>query len=281
LQPKTMPAPPSTQIPPPKPGALPVREHVMSKAPAYHSDMIAEQGTPLPPVKEKIGTVGLYDKTRSVRSSLTPEIRDQSTPAPETIDLNSSSEFPHESESATKSGPDGKASSVSDGCNKSESASEEEPIASCRACNIQIPNSTFHFRCVSCIYPGDEHKCQCQICYKEDDICPEHKEPLQTVCVKSRLGFHHYVLYVDPAVSKFDTSVTKAIKLNDLDGLRRVARNKTLLNAYNNIGSLPLHLAAQLGRADCARVLLESGAPKEARERTDDRHFWQPSIMIN
>ncbi|KAF9875384.1 hypothetical protein CkaCkLH20_07204 [Colletotrichum karsti] len=59
-------------------------------------------------------------------------------------------------------------------------------------------------------------------------------------------------------VSASDNSILAAIKLNDTGFLQLLAENGSLLGSHNSTGQTPLHLAAQLGREDCARILLSA-----------------------
>lgn len=150
---------------------------------------------------------------------------------------------------------------------------EEKPVSTCKGCSNPIPDLMFHFRCKSCKYHGDESNCFCQDRYDPCFLCDKHLENLTKTWVKSRLGFHHYVDYLDIQVSNSDPTIMTAVKTNNPDNLRRELKdplNRRIMYAGDVKGCTPLHWAALLGHAECLHVLLDSYAPKNGRNKANN-----------
>ena len=73
------------------------------------------------------------------------------------------------------------------------------------------------------------------------------------------------ILCVDIIVTTENNELIRALKENDIIGIKRYAQNRSLLDSQDQLGLTPLHVAAHLGLEEGTTLLIEYGALLETR----------------
>ena len=138
-------------------------------------------------------------------------------------------------------------------------------MQACSRCDNAIVDSKYHYACQMCAKNSPE-MCVCQNCYSYFSTCRAHGADMFKRIDKPWLAVYRWSEYLNPDVTETDDDMSRALKENDTAKVREYAQNSTLLNAHGHLMYTPLHIAAHLGLEEGAKILLEHGALREARE---------------
>ncbi|KFY85713.1 hypothetical protein V500_08165 [Pseudogymnoascus sp. VKM F-4518 (FW-2643)] len=134
----------------------------------------------------------------------------------------------------------------------------------CRLCTTGITAFDYHYTCPECIPESFD----CEECYLKLENCRIHHKKLMKLEFKPwNTGYG--IVCVDIIVTTEDNELIRALKENDIIGIKRYAQNRSLLDSQDQRGLTPLHVAAHLGLEEGTALLIEYGALLEARNRLD------------
>ena len=75
------------------------------------------------------------------------------------------------------------------------------------------------------------------------------------------------VIALGASFSVFAATIHEAVKADDVQEVRKIiAANRNMVNAKNELGSTPLHIAATNPAPDMAKLLIEKGAAVNAKD---------------
>lgn len=130
----------------------------------------------------------------------------------------------------------------------------------CRCCTTGTTAFDYLYSCPECT----PRSLLCEKCYPQFEYCRIHRKKLMKLEFKP-WDTGYGILCVDIIVTTEDNELIRALKENDIIGIKRYAQIRSLLDSQDRLGLTPLHVAAHLGLEEGTALLIEYGALLETR----------------